>query len=594
MSKDNGIVRASSSTIAKGRTAALANGRSQPVQTAAPEKQARFKENKSGLLEWTGGKYVPICSRMRWIAHVVDADGGRPAHVVDIRTLNALQKRIEVAHELTSQPQELVRYLTAQGVQFNGNRDAARQLCDYLRTRPRVPIFTRATHDGWLKLGEHWSYVLGNKAFSVSHQELRVIRPQGQAPRKKAGSLAQWLQVTGLCRGNPLLIFALCAAFASALLHPFGRNGFGVSFVGRSSTGKTTALRLALALIDSPRELATWASTANGLEALAAQYAHMPLTLDEIGLADEDVLSDVAYRLTNGSGKLRAACDGTLASTARICTVSISTGEESVVDRIERKGRAAKLGQFARVITIPTEFQHGAFSTLHGSRDAAAFSEKLNSLLFATHGVAWEPFVKYLAENIDAAKATHNRNEHALKERMTRGTEFDGSDGVCARVLDSFALMFRAGKLAIDAKVIDLTRAEVFGALHYCFAKWISQYKKRLVTPGEAIRDELLYFLQSQRRKLRRWSDYSNANQDTGDVFTHSLRGGRDVYLVLPGALRGLREKHGHELFHRTLIDCGWLRPGPGGRPTHQQRLPQPDNGRTGVYVFSKSAIFGD
>ncbi|MDF3116600.1 DUF927 domain-containing protein [Burkholderia semiarida] len=570
----------------------------QPFSAAKENSPDRFKDGESGLHEWTGGGYQRLCSGIKWVGNVVDADGGKPAHAIDIWTLTAARKCVEVPCELVDHPSELTRHLITQGMKIERVRDAARRIGDYLSRRPLQPTYIRTTSDGWQTLSDTEAYVFGSKAFCAGNRVLPVMRTPPTVARQQAGTLAQWAEIVKLCAGNPLLIVALCAAFASALLHPFGRDAFGVSFVGRSSTGKTTALRLALALFDSPFKLANWVSTANGLEALAAHHSHMPLILDEIGLASQEVMSDAAYRLMNGSGKLRAARDGSLASVTRISSVSIAAGEESVVERIEQGGRQAKLGQFARFISLRTDDAHGAFENLHGERDGAAFAEKLSRLLQVAHGVAWEPFVQYLAENIHAVKSRHAAREHDIKQYLTKGIVFDRGDGVCARVLDNFALMYRAGIVARSAAVFPITDKQIIDALRRCLRKWHEQYKRRQSTPDETILDEVRYFLQAYRNKLPPLTDYANPERDTKIGFTHTRRDGTEVFLIFPGALATLRQKHGREAFHHALISAGWLLPGSEKRPTQQYQIPEPDIEREGkrpsLYTFRKAAIYAE
>jgi putative DNA primase/helicase len=554
----------------------------------------RFKDGEIGLREWDGGDYQRLCSGIKWVGNVTDADGGKPAHAIDIWTLNGIRKRVEVPCELIDHPSELVRHLTTQGMKIERDRDAARRIGDYLFGRPLQPAYIRATIDGWQTLNNTEAYVLGSKAYCTPNRTLLVTRTPPTTVRQQSGTLAQWGEIVKLCTGNPLLIVSLCAAFASALLHPFGRNAFGISFVGRSSTGKTTALRLALALFDSPSNLANWVSTANGLEALAAQYSHMPLVLDEIGLASREVMTDAAYRLTNGSGKIRAVRNGGLASIARISSVSLTAGEESVVERIEYGGRQAKLGQYARFITFISDYSHGAFADLHGESDGAAFAEKLSRMLQATHGVAWEPFVQYLAENIHAVKAKHAERENGIKEHLTTGIVFDRGDGVCARVLDNFALMYRAGIVARLAGVFPIADKEIINALRHCFRKWHKQYQQRQSTPDETILDEVRYFLQVHRNKLPPLTDYDNPERDTKIGFTYTQRDGTEVFLIFPGALDALIQKHGHRAFHDALVNASWLLPGSGNRLKQQYPVSDSKTARPSLYTFKKAVIYAE
>lgn len=63
---------------------------------------------------------------------------------------------------------------------------------------------------------------------------------------RQAGELSDWRSdVADLCRGNSRLQFVVSMAFASMLLDALGEESGGVHLRGGSSTGKTTALRVA-------------------------------------------------------------------------------------------------------------------------------------------------------------------------------------------------------------------------------------------------------------------------------------------------------------------------------------------------------------
>ncbi|CAJ3312022.1 hypothetical protein [Burkholderia pseudomallei] len=212
----------------------------------------------------------------------------------------------------------------------------------------------------------------------------------------------------------------------------------------------------------------------------------------------------------------------------------------------------------------------------------------------ATYGVAWEPFVKYLAENIHAVKAKHTERESDVKEYLTKGIVFDRADGVCARVLDNFALMYRAGIVARLAAVFPITDKQIIYALRDCFRKWHEQYRQRQSTPDEAILDDVRYFLQAHRNKLPPLTDYANPDRDTKIGFTYTQRDGTEVFLIFPGALAALKQKHGRTAFNGALVNAGWLLPGSKRRPTQQYPVPMSETERPSLYTFKKAVIYAD
>ena len=94
---------------------------------------------------------------------------------------------------------------------------------------------------------------------------------------------AAWRDRIGaLCVGNSRLVFAVACAFAGPLLRPAGMESGGFHIRGDSSSGKTTALRLAASVYGGPSYMQRWRTTDNALEAIAAQHCDSLLILDEL------------------------------------------------------------------------------------------------------------------------------------------------------------------------------------------------------------------------------------------------------------------------------------------------------------------------
>jgi putative DNA primase/helicase len=78
--------------------------------------------------------------------------------------------------------------------------------------------------------------------------------------------------VWALCVGNSRLAFAVACAFAGPLLRPAGMESGGFHYRGDSSSGKTTALKVAASVYGGAGYLQRWRTTDNALEAIAAQH----------------------------------------------------------------------------------------------------------------------------------------------------------------------------------------------------------------------------------------------------------------------------------------------------------------------------------
>ena len=97
-------------------------------------------------------------------------------------------------------------------------------------------------------------------------------------------------ELNRLIVSSPALQFVLCAAAASTLLaylritEKLPADCFGVSLVGTSSTGKTTALKLAASLYSSPDDenvFTAFYGTANALHSMLGKHHGVPIAYDE-------------------------------------------------------------------------------------------------------------------------------------------------------------------------------------------------------------------------------------------------------------------------------------------------------------------------
>lgn len=529
------------------------------------------------------------CSEMKFVAKVANADGGHPAYLMKAKGPGDVWKEIEIPVTLILSPAQLARHLIERGVELYSN-DAAKHVADYLRTCSGGQTLLRAKSDGWIDNGSELSYVFGNERYSDRVE--RVIRVEPKA-RASAGTITDWLKVTALCAGNPLMIVALCFAFASGLLKLFGQSGVCVNLVGNSSTGKSTILRLVQALTGSPECLATWEATANGLEAYAALHKDFPLIIDELGQSDIASFGQSVYRLTNGTGKARATMNGGLAERAQMASVIISAGEESPADRIRRSGQQAMAGQLARFLTLQVNGQHGAFDNLHGESDGAAFSALVRSKLREVHGVAWPLFVQYVAADIPAVRCKHDEYYRHFHADISEGCKLDPSDGVQQRVLEHFAFAAFSAFVAIDACVLSITRADVFEAMRRCFADWLKQYRADARTPEDEIVEEVCDIVLKHRNRLPPYSAFRDAGRDTQIGFIHADNG-VDMVLLLRPTMDKINKKYGKKRVKEVLVRKGLLILGLEGRPTSQFVVPGHANLKPSTYALRKDAIFAE
>lgn len=136
------------------------------------------------------------------------------------------------------------------------------------------------------------------------------------------------------------------ASLGSILLHDFNVDPFVVDMASKTSTGKTTALRVAASIWGTKRLINEWNTTPIDLERKASILNSFPSMYDDTRKAKPYLLSDVVYQFSGGKSKGR----GNVQSVDVVKTwnnILLSTGETSIVEYGNEKA-----GVSARVITL--------------------------------------------------------------------------------------------------------------------------------------------------------------------------------------------------------------------------------------------------
>lgn len=557
------------------------------------ENHKRYEVDLDGLhVRTAGGELVHICSPLHRVGYVTDADGSRPAHLLEIETLTD-RKRVELPEAALVRRSELTIKLIEYGVRLEENIDSVEHIRTYLKSFPPHPLFKRVAAEGWMHPNGSGGFVFRKTLYDAAGTT-RVIRPIGQQKKfQRRGDINRWRAVSQMLEANPLPLSALCFALAAPILRPLGQSSFCVSFVGGTSSGKSTLLRLAQSLLTTPGELATWSGTANGLIARAVEHNDLPFIVDEIGQAIPSDLYQLIYDLTSGLEKLRANPDGGATVSASVSTVVISAGEISVFDRMSLARQRSTGGHYARFITLSVEGEQGIVSDLRGSPSSRIYVKNLNSILRETHGVAWPRYVRYIAGTVAKIKKDYFRLADQIREGLTDDLPFDESDNIASRVLDHFAISTFAGFLAVEAEIVDLSKRAIGRAMHTCFANWLAGYSRTQAQSQSKIIEEIKAFLRERQDRIVAFVEYENRESREPLGYRHTSKSGGSLLLIRPSALNDLKEKFGPRIFHESLRNSGWLISGPGNRPTAQFKIPGGGGDKFNAYALHESILEG-
>lgn len=147
------------------------------------------------------------------------------------------------------------------------------------------------------------------------------------------------------------LAIGLSAPFSSLLSQAINSNVLLVHFYGNSTTGKTTAARLAVSLFGYPAVgqgglIKTWNSTANAIQGTLGNTHGLALVLDEISMV-ASLKSNLIYLLSSGVEKERLTKDSIMNTSKTWSGTFLSTGEYSWLNKSTKNiGAQVRLLEF--------------------------------------------------------------------------------------------------------------------------------------------------------------------------------------------------------------------------------------------------------
>jgi len=350
---------------------------------------------------------------------------------------------------------EIIRGLYDRGFKIEGNRKSRTRLLEYLSNSDPQDRITLVDKMGWYKgafvLPDR---IIGNAADRVHYyaENLSLFRPE------QSGTISSWKDtVASYCAGNDLLTFAISSAFLAPLVELLSPESFGFHFVGDSSLGKSTLLKVASSVYGNPQNYPkTWRATDNAIEAIAAAHSGCLLIIDEIGQCDSRIIGETIYMLGQGQGKARANDRGGAKDIQHRWKLAfLSSGEKTLNEHMSESGKKVKPGQDLRLLAIPACWhesetvrkQKGIFNELHNFNSGAELSDYLVTAAVKSHGTV---FIEYLQALVKSTSTNDGISEkwEQYKVSFVASVLAPNIAGQSKRSADKFAMAGFAGELA--------------------------------------------------------------------------------------------------------------------------------------------------
>lgn len=455
----------------------------------------------------------------------------------------------------------------------DGRRELLRMGLEYCpHNRARLPDYLFSQHPkrkviavnrtGWVHSKDKNLFVMPDCLFGDGDVVFQSEQA-GQGDYASAGSLDDWKKQIGeLCRNNPVLQFAVCAALAGPLLHLLHKTNGGVHYIGDSSCGKTTALNIACSIWGKPDQfIKTWRATGNGLEGIAALRNDTILVLDEIGEANPHEIGGIVYAMGNGTGKQRANVRGNARAVNKWRLFLLSSGERTLTAIMSEAGKRSTAGQQVRLLDIPVNRAFGVFDDLHHCKGGRELSDQIKTACERYYGHVGKAFLRSLVRD-DPAQL--GGDLEAIK--LCFETETSNQEG---RGADRFAVVALAGELAISYELLPWEKGDAINAAVVLFNVWRKHRGK-----GNTEDKQILSLV---RAFVERYGDsrftnlYQAAESHNGDSERSNRLSGADRagYWIETNDERqyrfnraGLEEAtKGHDInrVKQALVSAGWL-----------------------------------
>jgi uncharacterized protein (DUF927 family) len=542
-----------------------------------------------------GVEYVPddndakpiwVCSTIKVLAATRDPKGSEWGRLLEWHDGDGQCHRWSMPMELLQgDGVEVRRELSRLGVHIAPGKKARDLLGAFLQVWP-VEARARCVD----RLGWHGDVfvlpdeVIGQSDEIVVFQNAHALEPAYSV----AGSIEEWRDaIARPAAGNSRLVFAISAALAAPLLDVVGEESGGFHLRGASSSGKTTALKVASSVWGHPNTYSRlWRATTNGLEGLAALHNDGLLILDELSQIDPKEAGEAAYLLANGQGKARATRLGTARQAARWRLLFLSSGEESLSALMARAGRKVNAGQEVRLAEIDADAGAGLglFEDLHGHSSPAAFALALKDAASRYHGAVG---LAWLRQIVADRSAVAEYITDGIKQFVADVLPKDAA-GQVVRVARRFGLVGMAGEVAHGYGLTGWPMDEALESAKRCFLSWLESFGGVENREERVVLTQIKAFIElhGAARFAKLDPAFTEPRIPNLAGYYRDARDGTREYLVAPQVFRQeLCKGFDHRLAVRTLLAAGWLIPGDGRHVA--QRVHIPGVGLARLYVLT-------
>jgi putative DNA primase/helicase len=458
---------------------------------------------------------------------------------IEFKDLDGHSQTIDMRCSILLDPKEPLRALADRG--FAVPVHSQKHISAYLQAAKPTRRIRQINKTGWIN---DRAYICSSfKVLSLDNKEeyelIDVSKDRGYGI---GGTLEEWQEhVAEYCADNHILTLSLCVGLSGPLQRFFPHIGTTVvNLIGKTSSGKTTALRAAASLWGSQKYVKQWRATDNSLESIAEAHNDGLLVLDDLGQVDAKKVGEIAYMLGNQMGKGRCNADSSLKKIKSWSLSILSSGEVSLEDKLNEDGCRAKGGQKVRFIDIDAivSDEHGIYNNLYGFKSGAELSNCLKEQTSKYYGIVSERFVHWLIEQGCLVDRLNSLYQQA-KEKLINKFCLSEADGEVLRVVDVFALYATTGTLAVTFGIFPES-LKVNESIEFIFERWLNDRGgKRNVDEEEVVQHVMDFLMQHSANFIELRDGRTEENRTTYNLLGYFQKeNDSTTYYIIPTSFK--------------------------------------------------------
>ena len=304
---------------------------------------------------------VPVCQDFEVLARARSPEGSEWGRIIQFKTEDSYEKRFFVPdRDLAGDGKALRERLRSEGFWIGTSaksRESLLRLFNELKIDKKA---TRCTKPGWHESGDAKVFVAPNgEVFGdVADADVFLLDNPHQAGFEPRGNESEWREGVSRCLRleTPHWAIGVCIGVAGTIVDLVEEPSFGINFYGSSSTGKTTAQKIAAGMWGSPEPdqglLYTCRSTDNAMEFLLERGNGTSIHLDEAKTGKSKELADLAFFISGGVGKKRMRADASERESKNWRTVATISSEKPMSSIVQEANTAEVSGLHVRMPAI--------------------------------------------------------------------------------------------------------------------------------------------------------------------------------------------------------------------------------------------------